>query len=130
MSITYTWKIKSLKTHNTDTQNKFVFQTYWTKTGTDENGNEGVFSGATPFSPTSNENFVPFESLTEEVVLGWVKEVVIGDYEEHVNAQIQKEIDKTLALAQDTSMPWASEGSESSVGLPPTSDTIRPTTTT
>lgn len=106
MSVTYTWKIKSLKTQKINNQDGFIFQTYWTKTGTDENGNEGVFSGATPFPPKPDVPFIPLESLAEETVLDWIKAVVVGEYENHVNAQIQKSIDDKIALVADTPLPW------------------------
>ena len=53
MAITYTWKVTSLKTKNEGSNQNAVVQTYWQKIGTDENGNEAVFSGATPFTTTT-----------------------------------------------------------------------------
>ena len=114
MSVTYTWKVKSLKTQTVDSLEGFIFQTYWTKTGTDENGNEGVFSGATPFKPELDNSFTPFQSLTEEIVLGWIKAVVVGEYENHVNAQIQKAIDtKKAQVVEAPELPWATPVAES-----------------
>ena len=50
MSISYTWKVTSLKVRNEGQYENAVVQTYWTKTGVDEDGNRGTFSGATPFT--------------------------------------------------------------------------------
>lgn len=101
MALIYTWKITGVK----KTPDGTVVQTYWTKTGTDENGNVGTFSGATPFSGNpSQEGYIAFESLTEETVLGWIQSVVTGGYEEHVNNQIQKHIDQQIIV--DADMPW------------------------
>jgi hypothetical protein len=107
--MTYTWKITGVKTVDTDSVTDAVIQTYWEKTGTDENGNEGTFSGATPFSQSSinPENFVPYAQLTEEIVLGWIQGVVVGNYQEHVNEQIQKQID--AKNTKQPNLPWASE---------------------
>ena len=106
MTITYTWKITGLKVQDTTDVVSAVVQTYWTKTGTDENGNSGTFTGATPITvDTSKGTFIPFEKLTEEDVLSWVKEVVTGDYENRVNHEIQKQID--AKLAKDADLPWA-----------------------
>jgi hypothetical protein len=107
----YTWKLKSLKKINTETVNNAVVQTFWTKTGTDENGNEGIFQGTTPFELSSVDpnNFVNYEDLTEEIVLEWIKSVVVGDYEEHVNEQIQKKINEKINLIEDVKnheFPW------------------------
>lgn len=112
MTMTYTWKVTSMKVRDEvnadgDTLPKAVCQTYWEKVGVDENGNEGKFSGATPFSAANVPagEFVAFDQLTEEVVLGWIKAVVVGDYEKHVNGMIAKQIsDKAIT---ESAMPWA-----------------------
>ena len=107
MTITYEWKITGIKTQDVGEVKNVVVQTYWTKTGTDENGNKGIFTGATPFKPdeTPVDQMKPFEQLTEADVIGWIQRVVVGQYAEHVDGQIQKQIDKqTIAEAK---MPWA-----------------------
>lgn len=111
MAITYTWKITGLKTKNvSDNKQNAVVQTYWQKIGTDENGNEGTFNGATPFTvdPTDDSGpYIPFEQLTEEDVINWIKTIVVGNYEEHVNGQIQKQIDEKINPVTEASLPWA-----------------------
>ena len=114
MALTYTWEVSSLKTKNETNGDGIVLpnavcQTYWKKTGTDESGNEGSFSGATPFSAAnlSEADFQLFDTLTEEIVLGWVKAIVVDGYEEHVNAQIQKQIDEHINPITEATMPWA-----------------------
>lgn len=110
MAITYTWAVTSLKTRNEGSNANAVVQTYWKKTGTDENGVTGEFSGATPFTSTTmpeGSTFIPFEQLTEETVLEWIKDVVVGSYEEHVNAQIAKQIAEKATPITEATMPWA-----------------------
>ena len=111
MAITYSWKLTSLKKKNSGSLNGVVFQTYWQKTGTDENGNTGTFSGATPFDPAQVDpnNFVAFEQLTEATVLGWIQSVVVDAYEQHVNDQIQRQIDEKANASSEVSagsFPW------------------------
>ena len=112
MSMTYTWEITSLKKQNQtntdgDVLTNAVVQTYWKKTGTDADGNTGSFSGATPFTAvnTPSSSFVAFADLTESTVLGWVQAVVVGGYEQHVNDQIQSQIDEQTVTEAD--MPWS-----------------------
>jgi len=116
MNITYTWEITGLKTKDvSDSKTGAVVQTYWKKVGTDENGNTGTFSGATPFTvdPTDDSGpFIPFEELTEEDVLTWIKSIVVDDYEVHVNEQIQKQIDESITPVKDVDLPWAPPPSE------------------
>jgi hypothetical protein len=107
MAITYTWKVTGVKVKNEGDNENAVVQTYWQKIGTDENGNEGTFSGATPFSSENTENFIAFADLTEEDVLGWIQAIVVGSYEEHVNGQIQKQIDDKVTPVSEPSLPWA-----------------------
>lgn len=103
MSVTYSWKVTGLK----KTPDGTVVQTYWEKIGTDENGNTGKFSGATPFQRDASATFIPFEELTEEIVLEWIKDVVVGPYEIHVNEQIDKALN--ISVVKDARMPWAEE---------------------
>lgn len=110
MTITYTWAVTSLKTRTEGSNENAVVQTYWTKTGTDELGNTGSFSGATPFTTTTmpeGSTFVPLADLTEAMVLGWIQAKVVGSYEEHVNAQIAKQIDEKINEIAETPLPWA-----------------------
>lgn len=119
----YTWKITGMKGVDLPNEPNTIIQTYWTKTGTDEHGNEGVFSGATPFNPAEIDpnNFIPYDQLTEEIVLGWIQSVVVGSYEEHVNAQIQKQIDDKKV--KDEPLPWAPTTTTSTTFAPTTSTT-------
>jgi hypothetical protein len=109
MNITYTWKITSLKTTDEGSHKNAVVQTYWQKIGTDEDGNTGTFTGATPFTSVSvpDEEFLPFEELTEEIVLGWIQNVVVNSYEAHVNEKILQQIINTKQPIIEQKMPWA-----------------------
>ena len=112
MSMTYTWEVSSIQTKdetNTDnaTNKDAVIQTRWKKIGTDSNGNKGEFVGATPLTSvnTSASDFKAISELKESDVLGWIQAQVTGDYEVHVNAQIQKQIDD-MAI-KNPNLPWA-----------------------
>jgi hypothetical protein len=110
MAITYTWKVTGIKTKTEGSNQNAVVQTYWQKIGTDEAGNEGTFSGATPFTTLNmpaGYTFTPFADLTEAMVLDWIKAVVVGGYEEHVNQQIQKQLDEKINPVSEAQMPWA-----------------------
>jgi len=113
MAITYTWEVSSLKVKDvSDARPNAVVQTYWKKIGTDENGNSGTFSGATPFTLDPNDDsgpFIAFEDLTEEDVLNWIKTVVVGNYEQHVNEKIQEQIDQKISPVSEKTLPWAPE---------------------
>lgn len=108
MTITYTWTINSLETRDEGDYTDAVVQTRWTKTGTDEEGNSGSFNGATPFTAANVPpgEFIPFDQLTEEIVLGWIKAVVSDDPDEHVNQQIRQQIDRAKSPIVPRPLPW------------------------
>lgn len=117
MALTYTWKLTSLKKRNNGSLNGVVFQSYWQKTGSDENGHTGTFSGATPFDPAQVDpsTFVAFDQLTEATVLGWIQSVVTGAYEDHVNQQIQQQIDEKINAQEQIDagkFPWNTSSPE------------------
>jgi hypothetical protein len=88
---------------------KISWQTYWAKIGIDENGNEGTFSGATPFTSVNvpSGEFVAFEDLTEEIILGWIQSVIDENYDIHINNQILKQIQSKANPVIDKELPWA-----------------------
>ena len=116
MAINYTWKITSLKKSNTNDLENVIIGTRWECTGTDSDGVSGTFNGATPFSLNSvnPENFVEYSSLTEEMVLDWIKNTVSGsaptNYWPHISERIQKAIEATKGVVQDVNeidLPWS-----------------------
>ena len=110
--IEYSWKITGLKTKDIDGKPSAVVQTYWQKIGTDENGNQGTFAGATPFTvdPTDDSGpFKPFKELTEADIIAWIQTVVVGNYEEHVNGKIAEQIEQKITPVVDAKLPWVPE---------------------
>ena len=116
MGLTYDWKLTSLRKQNTDNLSDVIVGTQWKLTGTDEDGNSGVFNGATPFEvrDLNGDGFVDYRDLTEELVLGWIKSQVSGstpaNYMNHINQQIQKQIDHTKYVnmdVQERDLPWS-----------------------
>jgi len=48
--------------------------------------------------------------------LGWIQATVTGGYEEHVNGQIQKQIDDKVSPITEAHLPWAPEPDVSGSG--------------
>jgi len=119
MGYTFNWKLTGLKKSTSEQLPNAVIGTNWTLTGTDEDGNTGVFNGATPFkiSEINTGSFTEYSQLTEEQVLGWVKNVVSGsnnstNYWNHIEGVISKEINsKKYTYTEVTSLdlPWSPE---------------------
>ncbi|MEY4332203.1 MAG: hypothetical protein RLZZ196_941 [Bacteroidota bacterium] len=112
------WKLNSLRKQSNksgDIHNVIV-GTQWQVTGQDEDGNTAVFNGATPFdiSTVNTGSFIPYEELTQEIVLGWIKSQVSGShgsaYWGHISDRIEKEIESNITAHQHVfsdDMPWS-----------------------
>jgi hypothetical protein len=116
MGYTYEWKLIGLKKQNAEFLNDAIVGTNWKVTATDEDGNVGSFTGATPFkiSQINTASFTEYSQLTEEQVLGWIKDYVSGsgqtNYMGHINEMITKEINanKWVSLqVSEEDLPWS-----------------------
>jgi len=117
MGYTYEWKLVGLKKQNSANINDAVVGTNWKVTATDEDGNVGTFTGATPFSidTVNTASFTTYNELTETQVIGWIKNHVSGsnpstNYWEHISGVIQKEIDgkKWVKVeVAEVDLPWS-----------------------
>jgi hypothetical protein len=118
MGYTYEWKLIGLKKQNSANIEDAVVGTNWKLTATDEDGNVGTFTGATPFSinTINTASFTTYNELTEAQVIGWVKNHVSGsnpstNYWAHISDVIQKEIDgkKWVKVeVPEVDLPWSS----------------------
>ena len=109
--LTYNWKLNSLRKTSAANLSNVVIGTTWTLTGTDADNYSGTFSGATPFKVAELDpsSFIDYNSLTEDIVLGWVQAVVVGSYKDHIDEQINKQIrDKKNPVEEATgnTLPW------------------------
>lgn len=109
--LTYNWKLNSLRKTSAANLSNVVIGTTWTLTGTDADNYSGTFSGATPFKVAELDpsSFIDYNSLTEDIVLGWVQAVVVGNYKDHIDEQINKQIrDKKNPVEEATgnNLPW------------------------
>jgi hypothetical protein len=117
MGFTYEWKLTGLKKQNSTNIEDAVVGTNWKVIGTDEDGNEGSFTGATPFSieQINTGSFTSYSELTEAQVLNWVKNHVSGsnqstNYWGHISDVIQREIDSKKWVKVEVSeidLPWS-----------------------
>jgi hypothetical protein len=116
MALTYEWKLTGLKKQDTADLSDLVVGTRWELKGTNSDDVFGKFSGATPLDlpDADEENYVAYADLTETQVLGWIKSIVSGsgssNYMEHINEQIQKEIDEkvhTQLEVNSNDLPWS-----------------------
>lgn len=117
MGYTYEWKVTGVKKVNSENIDEAVVGTRWRVICTDEDGNAGEFNGATPFdlNTINTGSFTTYADLSEEQVLGWIKNVVSGsnrmtNYWDHIQGKMNEEINRNkLAFTEvsDISLPWS-----------------------
>lgn len=104
MNLTYSLKITGLEKRPADGA---ILKIFWTKTATNENGIFADFKAWTIFSSISEgENFIPFQTLTEEIVKTWIME---DPQYEGCNFALEARIEKAIVqpeLLGENQFPW------------------------
>ena len=101
MTTTFTWAIANLERETAD---GFVFTAHYTVNAADGTYTSGAY-GSIGFERP--ENLIPFADLTEEVVVGWVKEALGGDEKvAEIEAALQSQLDEQHAPTKAAGLPW------------------------
>ena len=102
MTTTFTWGINTLER---ETDDGFVFTAHYTVNANDGTYSSGAY-GSIGFQRP--ENLIPFADLTEELVIGWVKEALGGDEKvAEIEAALQEQLDQQHAPTKAAGVPWA-----------------------
>jgi len=100
-STTFAWAIANLERETSD---GFVFTAHYTVSAADETYSAGAY-GSIGFERP--ENLVPFADLTEEQVIGWVKEALGGNEKvAEIETALQAQIDEQRAPTKSAGVPW------------------------
>lgn len=103
MATTFTWGINTLER---ETDDGFVFIAHYTVDANDGTYSSGAY-GSVGFERP--ENLVPYNQLTEETVIGWVKEALGGDEKvAEIQAALQEQLDQQRNPTKAAGVPWAS----------------------
>lgn len=102
---TYTWSINSMYTVQQPDPD-YVVRAFWTLTGNDGNNNASVSATSTFSQSDGQQNFIPYNQLTPEIVIGWVQaglgESGIATYQSQVDMQLAPKVEPEF-----TPLPWA-----------------------
>ena len=103
MAATFTWGINTLER---ETDDGFVFTAHYT---IDALSNDGVYrSGAYgSIGFERPDNLIPYADLTEEIVIGWVKEGLGDEKVAEVEAALQAQIDEQRNPTKANGVPWS-----------------------
>ena len=100
MATVYNWNCKTVDVHPTEAgQTDVVYNVHWIVTGiSDELDPEGNAYQATTIGTRtvpldSKSEFIPFEDLTNEIVVDWTKDAMGAEQVTSIEAGIQQAID-------------------------------------
>jgi len=106
---TFTWKVANLERTLADGRVGTVHYTVNALSDQpDPNSEEGGFYSAGAYGSVGLDGDVttPFENLTEEVVVGWVKEKFGEEKVAEIEAALQAQIDRKITPVTATGKPW------------------------
>ena len=101
MATTTIWKIANL---DRETADGYVFTAHYTVNATDETYNASAYGSLGLEKP---ETLVPFADLTEETVVGWVKDQLTAEKVAEVEAALQAQLDEQKAPTKAAGTPWS-----------------------
>lgn len=104
MTTEFNWRIAQLERNTAD---GVVFTAHYTVDAKDEAYSAGAY-GSVGLEQPDPETMIPFDSLSEEIVVKWVKEKLGGDEKvEEVEAALQAQLDEKHAPTKAAGLPWA-----------------------
>ena len=99
---TFTWNIAQLERETTD---GYVYTAHWTVNATEivEDKTYTASSYGSIGLERPEEDLIPFEDLTEELIVSWVQEKL--DVETH-ETSLQSQIDEQKTPSKLSGVPW------------------------
>ena len=109
MAITYTWNVVQLDAYpEKDGLVNCVFTCHWTLNGDDGEGHTGAAYGSVGVTLDEGGAYTPFDNLTKEQVVVWVKDSLgdeqVTSLEANIANQIEQQINPTVVTPP---LPWA-----------------------
>ena len=108
----YTWTIKNLQTVDEGSETDFVTTVIYNVACT-EVVNEQTYSASLLssmiFTPTVEEGFVAYSDLTEEQVVGWVKQLLGTEGVKSIEKSLASQVDKKInppVVPVNKALPW------------------------
>jgi hypothetical protein len=102
MATTFTWNIAQLERETSD---GYVFTAHYTVDAKDDTYSAGAYGSIGLERPEGE--LIPFADLTEEQVVGWVKEKLGGDEKvAEIEAALQEQLDQQHSPSKAAGVPW------------------------
>ncbi len=101
MSTTFNWNISQLER---ETQDGYVFTVHYTVNAQDGTYSAGAYGSLGLERPEGD--LIPFSELTEEVVVGWVKEKFGEEKITEIETALQAQLDEQRQPTKAAGLPW------------------------
>lgn len=104
----FTWLVTTLWTETIDGEQNYVVIASYDVTGVDGNYTASL-SNTAQFSTQSVSPFIPYEDLTNDIVVGWIQQELGANGITSIEACIQGQIDSQKnppVTPQVTPLPW------------------------
>lgn len=107
MSNTYQWSIKKMTAHTTlNDLNNVIYSVIWSCSATTDNFSVET-SGEQKIDFVEGNNFVPASNLTEETVIGWVKDAMGDQTQATITSQLDAQLQDIQApKMKEIDLPW------------------------
>jgi hypothetical protein len=104
----FTWLVTTLWTQTIAGEQNYVVIASYDVTGVDGNYTASLSNNA-QFSTANVSNFIPYEDLTNEIVIGWIQQELgvngVNSIEACIQGQINSQINPPV-VPQVTPLPW------------------------
>lgn len=100
MTATITWSVDAL---DRETADGFVYTAHYRVDAADESYKSGAYGTESFERP---DDLIPYADLTEEMVIGWVKEKFGDEKVQQIEDALQAQIDEQRAPTKATGVPW------------------------
>ena len=102
MSTTFTWGIQNLERETAD---GFIYTAHYTVSASDGVYTSGAYGSVGFDRPDS---LIAFDSLTEDLVVSWVKEKLGGQEKiDEIEAALQNQLNEKAAPTKAAGVPWS-----------------------
>ena len=100
MTTSFTWSISNLEYC---TEDGVVFSVYYNINASRESSVLDL-SGSVDLEAPDPSTMIPYDDLSEEIVVGWVKDTFSSDQIDQIESGLQSQLD--YELTKETGMPW------------------------
>jgi hypothetical protein len=102
METVFTWRVANLERETSD---GYVYTAHYTIDANDGTYSAGAY-GSLGLERPEEDEMIPFAQLTEEIVVGWVKEKLTEEKVEEVEAALQAQLDEQHSPSKAVGLPW------------------------